>query len=57
MTISEPGPDYTGVIATIQAHDSEKRFCGLGAKAESGSPEFIDEYSLSLNQNTVSAKK
>lgn len=46
-----------GVIATIQEHDSVERFCGLGAKVEFGSPEFIDEYSISLNQNTVSAKK
>ena len=46
-----------GVIATIQKHDSEERFCGLGAKVEFGSPEFIDEYSISLNQQTVSAKK
>ena len=27
------------VIATIQKHDSEERFCGLGAKVEFGSPE------------------
>ncbi len=45
------------VIATIQKHDSEERFCGLGAKVEFGNPEFIDEYSISLNQKTVSAKK
>ncbi len=32
------------VIATIQKHDSEERFCGLGAKVEFGSPEFADEH-------------
>ena len=45
------------VIATIQQHDSEERFCGLGAKVEFGSPSFIDEYSITLNQQTVSARK
>jgi pyruvate/2-oxoglutarate dehydrogenase complex dihydrolipoamide dehydrogenase (E3) component len=34
------------VIATIQKHDSQERFCGLGAKVEFGSPEFADEHSV-----------
>ena len=34
------------VIDTIQQHDSEQRFCKLGAKVAFGEPHFIDEYSL-----------
>jgi len=44
------------VIATIQEHDSEERFCSLGAKVEFGEPEFIDEHSIRLNGRLVSAK-
>jgi len=44
------------VISTIQQHDSVERFCKLGAKVEFGSPCFIDEYSISLNGRTYSAK-
>jgi pyruvate/2-oxoglutarate dehydrogenase complex dihydrolipoamide dehydrogenase (E3) component len=44
------------VINTIQKHDSEERFCSLGARVELGSPAFIDEHSIRLNGNTYSAK-
>jgi len=44
------------VIATIQKHDSQERFCGLGAKVEFGNPEFSDEHSIRLNNGSVSAK-
>jgi pyruvate/2-oxoglutarate dehydrogenase complex dihydrolipoamide dehydrogenase (E3) component len=44
------------VINTIQKHDSEERFCSLGAKVEFGEPSFTDEHSIRLNGNTVSAK-
>jgi pyruvate/2-oxoglutarate dehydrogenase complex dihydrolipoamide dehydrogenase (E3) component len=44
------------VIGTIQQHDSEERFCSLGAKVEIGSPTFIDEHSIKLNGNSYSAK-
>ena len=44
------------VIGVIQKHDSEERFCGLGAKVEFGNPEFSDEHSIRLNGSTVSAK-
>ncbi|MBN1103619.1 MAG: FAD-dependent oxidoreductase [Deltaproteobacteria bacterium] len=44
------------VIATIQKHDSEERFCSLGAKVEFGEPNFEDEHSIRLNGRTVSAK-
>ena len=45
-----------GVIATIQKHDSEERFCGLGAKIEFGSPRFVDTHAVAFNGQTVSAK-
>jgi pyruvate/2-oxoglutarate dehydrogenase complex dihydrolipoamide dehydrogenase (E3) component len=44
------------VIDTIQQHDSEERFCKLGAKVEFGDPSFVDEHSVQLNGKTVSAK-
>jgi len=44
------------VISTIQKHDSEERFCKLGARVVFGSPTFIDEHSIRLNGETVSAK-
>jgi pyruvate/2-oxoglutarate dehydrogenase complex dihydrolipoamide dehydrogenase (E3) component len=44
------------VIDTIQKHDSEERFCNLGAKVEIGEPCFVDEHSVRLNGDTVSAK-
>jgi pyruvate/2-oxoglutarate dehydrogenase complex dihydrolipoamide dehydrogenase (E3) component len=44
------------VIQTIQKHDSEERFCGLGAKVEYGQPAFVDEHSIRLNGKSFSAK-
>ena len=44
------------VIDTIQKHDSEERFCSLGAKVEFGEPSFVDEHSVRLNGDTVSAR-
>jgi pyruvate/2-oxoglutarate dehydrogenase complex dihydrolipoamide dehydrogenase (E3) component len=44
------------VIGIIQEHDSEERFCNLGAKVEFGESTFIDEHSLRLNGKTYSAK-
>jgi pyruvate/2-oxoglutarate dehydrogenase complex dihydrolipoamide dehydrogenase (E3) component len=44
------------VINTIQKHDSEERFCGLGAKVEYGQATFVDEHSVRLNGKTFSAK-
>ncbi len=44
------------VIDTIQHHDSEERFCKLGAKVEFGEPTFLDEHSIRLKGNTISAK-
>ncbi len=45
------------VINIIQKHDSEERFCGLGAKVQFGIPEFVDEHSVQLNGGTISARK
>ena len=44
------------VIETIQKHDSEERFCSLGAKVQFGEPSFVDEHSVRLNGDTVSAR-
>ncbi len=44
------------VISIIQKHDSEERFCRLGAKVEFGEPKFTDEHSIRLNGNMYSAK-
>lgn len=44
------------VIRIIQKHDSEERFCKLGAKVEFGEPAFVDEHSIRLNGQTLSAK-
>jgi len=44
------------VIRIIQKHDSEERFCSLGAKVEFGIPSFYDEHAIRLNGKTISAK-
>ncbi len=44
------------VISTIQRHDSEERFCQLGARVEFGEPTFMDEHSIRLNGESISAK-
>lgn len=45
------------VIGTIQKHDSEERFCNLGARVLFGSPAFVDTHAIRLNGETISAKK
>jgi pyruvate/2-oxoglutarate dehydrogenase complex dihydrolipoamide dehydrogenase (E3) component len=62
-TIDLPPVDYRevaeriqSVISTIQKHDSEERFCQLGARVEFGEPTFVDEHSIRLNGATLSAK-
>jgi pyruvate/2-oxoglutarate dehydrogenase complex dihydrolipoamide dehydrogenase (E3) component len=45
-----------GVIATIQKHDSQERFCGLGAQVKFGAAEFTDEHTVTLDGGTYSAK-
>ena len=44
------------VIGIIQEHDSEERFCKLGAKVEFGEPVFVDEHSIRLDGKVYSAK-
>jgi pyruvate/2-oxoglutarate dehydrogenase complex dihydrolipoamide dehydrogenase (E3) component len=44
------------VIATIQQHDSEERFCGLGAKVLFGEAVFADEHTVDLDGKKKSAK-
>ncbi|MFO7913929.1 MAG: FAD-dependent oxidoreductase, partial [Desulfotignum sp.] len=36
------------VVDTIQKHDSEERFCSLGAKVVFGQPRFVDEHAVTL---------
>jgi len=62
-TVQVPPIDFTNVkeriqavIASIQKHDSEERFCSLGAKVHFGEPAFVDEHSIRLNRETISAK-
>lgn len=45
------------VIDAIQVHDSEERFCRLGAKVEFGEAHFTDEHTIQLNGQSVSAAK
>lgn len=63
-TVDLPAVDYgevkkriQSVIRTIQKHDSEERFCSLGAKVEFGNPIFSDEHTIRLNGDAHSAKK
>jgi pyruvate/2-oxoglutarate dehydrogenase complex dihydrolipoamide dehydrogenase (E3) component len=44
------------VIATIQKHDSEERFCSLGADVAFGESAFVDDHSIQLNGRVISAK-
>jgi pyruvate/2-oxoglutarate dehydrogenase complex dihydrolipoamide dehydrogenase (E3) component len=44
------------VIGVIQEHDSEERFCKLGARVEFGNANFIDEHAIRLNSGIYSAK-
>ncbi|MEJ2158732.1 MAG: FAD-dependent oxidoreductase [Desulfobacteraceae bacterium] len=44
------------VIATIQKHDSEERFCSLGAKVLFGEAQFTDDHTIELDGKRISAK-
>jgi len=44
------------VIAVIQKHDSEERFCRLGAQVQFGDAQFKDDHAVDLDGRTVSAK-
>jgi pyruvate/2-oxoglutarate dehydrogenase complex dihydrolipoamide dehydrogenase (E3) component len=43
------------VIDAIQKHDSQERFCSLGAQVEFGQTTFTDDHSVSLNGKQYSA--
>ena len=45
-----------GVIAVIQKHDSAERFCELGAQVRFGQARFVDEHSVDLEGERISAK-
>jgi pyruvate/2-oxoglutarate dehydrogenase complex dihydrolipoamide dehydrogenase (E3) component len=45
-----------GVIAVIQKHDSQERFCSLGARVRFGSARFVDEHTVDLEGQRISAK-
>lgn len=58
-----PPPDFKAisnrirsVINTIQKHDSEERFCSLGAKVMFGQPVFTDDHTVKLEGKAYSAK-
>jgi len=62
-TVDLPAVDFAkvsarirDVIATIQKHDSEERFCGLGAKVRFGEAKFIDTHTVDLDGKRISAK-
>jgi pyruvate/2-oxoglutarate dehydrogenase complex dihydrolipoamide dehydrogenase (E3) component len=45
------------VIAKIQKHDSQERFCGLGARVVFGDAVFLDPYTVEAGGKTYSAEK
>jgi pyruvate/2-oxoglutarate dehydrogenase complex dihydrolipoamide dehydrogenase (E3) component len=45
------------VVATIQKHDSEERFCSLGARVMFGQPRFVDEHAVQVNGTSISAAR
>ena len=44
------------VIKTIEKHDSDERFCSLGAQVVHGTPEFQDGHAVKINGRICSAK-
>jgi len=44
------------VIDEIQRHDSEERFCGLGARVLTGNPVFTNDHSVNVEGQNISAK-
>ena len=45
------------VVSRIQEHDSEERFCGLGAKVHFGPASFVDEHKVEVDGRLFSADK
>ena len=56
VDFKQVGNRIRSVIDTIQKHDSEERFCGLGAKVLFGQARFEDEHSITLDGKRHSAK-
>jgi len=44
------------VIAKIQEHDSTERFCSLGAEVRFGLPRFVDNHSIDVDGQIISAR-
>jgi pyruvate/2-oxoglutarate dehydrogenase complex dihydrolipoamide dehydrogenase (E3) component len=44
------------VIDTIQEHDSPERFCGLGAAVRFGEPRFVDDHTVSVDGDRLTAR-
>jgi pyruvate/2-oxoglutarate dehydrogenase complex dihydrolipoamide dehydrogenase (E3) component len=57
VEFSEIAKRIQSVIRTIQKHDSEERFCTLGAKVLYGSPVFSDDHAVKLNGQIHVAKQ
>jgi pyruvate/2-oxoglutarate dehydrogenase complex dihydrolipoamide dehydrogenase (E3) component len=45
------------VIGSIQVHDSQERFCGLGAKVLFGPAEFADEHTVRIDGEPYTGEK
>ncbi|MBU1275695.1 MAG: FAD-dependent oxidoreductase [Proteobacteria bacterium] len=61
--VTPPPVDYAqvverikGVIAAIQKHDSVERFCALGAQVRFGQARFVDEHTVELEGERISAR-
>ncbi|ACL04691.1 pyridine nucleotide-disulphide oxidoreductase dimerisation region [Desulfatibacillum aliphaticivorans] len=55
VDFSQIAARIAGVIQTIQRHDSEERFCSLGAKVLFGEPFFSDEHTIDLDGKKITA--
>lgn len=56
VNFSQVASRIKSVIDKIQVHDSQERFCKLGVQLKFGAPRFLDEHTVKLNCQTVSAK-
>lgn len=57
VDFSQISAHIKSVIDTIQHHDSEERFCGLGAKVIFGTARFTDPYHVDVDGKPISADK
>ena len=55
VDFSQIAARIAGVISAIQKHDSEERFCSLGAKVLFGEPFFTDEHTVDLDGRKITA--